>query len=103
MFQTVRAYFEAPGVVLPLPDRPGGLFVSFNNDRGWREEFLEEFLPPPLRELAYEDTPLPIAEGQMISQPYIVALIYSVERIGQLAERAAAPLTELRYDNVHVP
>jgi protein-L-isoaspartate O-methyltransferase len=39
----------------------------------------------------------------MISQPYIVALIYSVERIGQLAERAAAPLTELRYDNVHVP
>lgn len=56
-----------------------------------------------LREFAYEDTPLPIAEGQTISQPYIVALIYSVEGIGQLAKRAAATLTELRYDNVHVP
>ena len=30
----------------------------------------EEFLPSHLREFAYEDTPLPIAEGQTISQPY---------------------------------
>jgi hypothetical protein len=35
----------------------------------------EEFLPPHLREFAYEDTPLPIAEGQTISQPYIAALM----------------------------
>ena len=95
----------------------------------------EEFLPPPLREFAYEDSPLPIAEGQTISQPYIVALmadalllrggeqvleigtgsgyaaavlaeiaanVYSVERIGQLAEKAAVTLTKLGYDNVHV-
>jgi len=95
----------------------------------------EEFLPPPLREFAYEDSPLPIAEGQTISQPYIVAFmadalllkggeqvleigtgsgyaaavlaeiaanVYSVERIGQLAEKAAVRLTELGYDNVHV-
>src|SRR6516165_507805 len=95
----------------------------------------EEFLPPPLREFAYEDSPLPIAEGQTISQPYIVAFmadalllrcgehvleigtgsgyaaavlaeiaanIYSVERIGQLAEKAAVRLAELGYDNVHV-
>ena len=33
----------------------------------------EAFLPPELRELAYDDTPLPIAAGQTISQPYIVA------------------------------
>ena len=33
----------------------------------------EEFLPPNLTEFAYEDTPLPIGEGQTISQPYIVA------------------------------
>ena len=34
----------------------------------------EEFLPEELAEFAYRDTPLPIAEGQTISQPYIVAL-----------------------------
>ena len=34
----------------------------------------EAFLPEELAEFAYDDTPLPIAEGQTISQPYIVAL-----------------------------
>ena len=95
----------------------------------------EAFLPEPLQEFAYEDSPLPIAEGQTISQPYIVALmtealelkggeevleigtgsgyaaavlsriarnVYTVERIGQLAEKAAAVLAELGYANVHV-
>ena len=32
-----------------------------------------EFVPEPLRQDAYEDHPLPIGEGQTISQPYIVA------------------------------
>ena len=95
----------------------------------------EAFVPEPLREFAYEDAPLPIAEGQTISQPYIVALmtdalaleggekvleigtgsgyaaavisriarsVYTVERIGQLAEKAAAALADLHYRNVHV-
>ncbi|MFI4971864.1 MAG: protein-L-isoaspartate(D-aspartate) O-methyltransferase, partial [Hyphomicrobiales bacterium] len=95
----------------------------------------EAFLPGNLQEFAYEDSPLPIAEGQTISQPYIVALmaeallledgekvleigtgsgyaaavlaeiaaeVYTVERIGQLAEKAAAALAEQCYDNVHV-
>ena len=35
----------------------------------------EAFLPQHLREFAYQDAPLPIAEGQTISQPYIVALM----------------------------
>ena len=35
----------------------------------------EAFLPPELAEHAYDDTPLPIAAGQTISQPYIVALM----------------------------
>jgi len=35
----------------------------------------EAFLPAELAEFAYEDTPLPIAAGQTISQPYIVALM----------------------------
>ncbi len=35
----------------------------------------EAFLPAELREFAYEDAPLPIAAGQTISQPYIVAMM----------------------------
>jgi protein-L-isoaspartate(D-aspartate) O-methyltransferase len=95
----------------------------------------ESFLPAQLREFAYEDAPLPIEEGQTISQPYIVAFmtealalrggekvleigagsgyaaavlseiaadVYTVERHGPLAEKAAATLADLGYDNVHV-
>jgi protein-L-isoaspartate(D-aspartate) O-methyltransferase len=35
----------------------------------------EQFLPPELKEKAYEDHPLPIGEEQTISQPYIVAFM----------------------------
>ena len=35
----------------------------------------EAFVPDHLREIAYRDAPLPIAEEQTISQPYIVALM----------------------------
>src|SRR5271169_5280641 len=95
----------------------------------------ESFLPTRLREFAYDDTALPIEEGQTISQPYIVAFmiealvlrggekvleigagsgyaaavlseiaadVYTVERHGPLAEKAAATLADLGYDNVHV-
>ncbi len=34
-----------------------------------------EFVPPEFRYRAYEDIPLPIGDGQTISQPYIVAVI----------------------------
>jgi protein-L-isoaspartate(D-aspartate) O-methyltransferase len=37
-----------------------------------------EFVPPDLQPAAYEDRPLPIGEGQTISQPYIVALMTEV-------------------------
>ena len=95
----------------------------------------ERFLPAHLREFAYDDAPLPIEEGQTISQPYIVAFmtealalhggekvleigagsgyaaavvseiaadVYTVERHGPLAEKAAATLVDLGYHNVHV-
>src|SRR3954469_7016493 len=35
----------------------------------------EAFLPERLAEFAYDDSPLPIAEEQTISQPYVVALM----------------------------
>jgi protein-L-isoaspartate(D-aspartate) O-methyltransferase len=95
----------------------------------------ELFLPKSLREFAYEDSPLPIGDGQTISQPYIVAFmaealtlkgdekvleigtgsgyaaavlseiadeVFTVERLGSLADMAAATLADLGYDNVHV-
>ena len=43
--------------------------------RAMRAVRREEFLPSNLREFAYEDSPLPIASGQTISQPYIVAFM----------------------------
>jgi protein-L-isoaspartate(D-aspartate) O-methyltransferase len=33
------------------------------------------FVPPELRDYAYDDRPLPIGEGQTISQPYMVAIM----------------------------
>ena len=35
----------------------------------------EDFVPEESRDLAYEDVPLPIGEGQTVSQPFIVALM----------------------------
>lgn len=42
----------------------------------------ERFVPKQLHEFAYEDGPLPIGEGQTISQPYIVALMIDAADIG---------------------
>jgi protein-L-isoaspartate(D-aspartate) O-methyltransferase len=41
----------------------------------------EEFVGVHLREFAYDDSPLPIEEGQTISQPYIVALMTEALRL----------------------
>src|ERR1700712_1803159 len=41
----------------------------------------EAFVEPGTEECAYEDGPLPIGEGQTISQPYIVALMIEAAEI----------------------
>jgi len=46
-----------------------------------REVPREAFLPSELQDLAYEDKPLPIGEGQTISQPFIVALMAQAARL----------------------
>ena len=94
-----------------------------------------EFVPVRLRADAYADGPLPIGQGQTISQPYIVDLmterlepkptdrvleigtgsgyqaavlaglvadVYTIEIIEELAQRAAADLKRLGYTNVHL-
>jgi len=49
-----------------------------------------EFVPESLRQEAYEDHPLPIGEGQTISQPYIVAAMLAhlaLQACDQAADR----------------
>lgn len=64
----------------------------------------EAFVPLHLRELAYDDSPLPIAAGQTISQPHIVAFMIEaleleggekVLEVGSGSGYAAAVLAEI--------
>lgn len=41
-----------------------------------------EFVPESVRDRAYENRPLPIGQGQTISQPYIVALMTDLLELG---------------------
>lgn len=43
----------------------------------------EQFVPDHLMEFAYEDAPLPIGEGQTISQPFIVASMTALLELSQ--------------------
>jgi protein-L-isoaspartate(D-aspartate) O-methyltransferase len=69
----------------------------------------EAFVDPGFEEFAYEDGPLPIGEGQTISQPYIVALMVEaaevtpgehVLEVGAGSGYAAAVLSRIA-DQVH--
>lgn len=46
----------------------------------------DSFVPPDLRQRAYEDRPLPIGYRQTISQPYIVAYMTQALRLGPNAK-----------------
>jgi protein-L-isoaspartate(D-aspartate) O-methyltransferase len=91
-----------------------------------------EFIPDALRSQAYRDNALPLASGQTVSQPFIVARmtelleltgnehvleigagsgyqtailcrladkVFSIERIRELADKAASRLISLGFDN----
>jgi len=93
----------------------------------------QSFVPADYQSFAYEDRPLPIGEGQTISQPYMVAimtqslemkgderilevgtgsgyqtailaelcrLVFTVERIPALIQKARVTLQELGYRNI---
>jgi protein-L-isoaspartate(D-aspartate) O-methyltransferase len=94
-----------------------------------------DFAPDDLMEYAYENRPLPIGQGQTISQPYIVAVmtdmlnpqprhrvleigtgcgyqaailsllvarVYTIETVPELAQQSAKRLKRLGYANVEV-
>jgi protein-L-isoaspartate(D-aspartate) O-methyltransferase len=71
----------------------------------------ELFVPPSLRDRAYEDSALPIGHGQTISQPYVVAAMCELlqlrggERVldvGTGSGYAAAVLAELAAEVVSI-
>lgn len=41
-----------------------------------------EFVPAPFRDQAYDNIPLPIGEGQTISEPYVVAFMTDLAEVG---------------------
>lgn len=55
-------------------------------ERGFSKQILdafakvkrENFIPKESRDMAYEDAPLPIGKGQTISQPYTIAMMFSL-------------------------
>lgn len=61
--QLVEEQLKARGI-----QNPDVLAAMRNTPRHW-------FVPAELTKMAYADRPLPIGEGQTISQPYIVALM----------------------------
>jgi len=87
--------FPGPGAPDPGDARPGcrpsafsearkGMVRTQIQSRGVRDSAVLEamrtvprhcFIPPVLHDRAYGDYPLPIGQGQTISQPYIVALM----------------------------
>jgi protein-L-isoaspartate(D-aspartate) O-methyltransferase len=50
--------------------------------RAMRQVPRHRFVPPELQAFAYNDEPLPIGEGQTISQPYIVAYMTEALELG---------------------
>lgn len=59
---------------------PGGRRLSLQVLDAMRQVPRHEFVPPEVRARAYENRPLPIGDGQTISQPYIVALMTDLLR-----------------------
>src|SRR5207245_11604735 len=104
---------DRPGEATSFASRRAEMVERNIAARGVRDELVldamrkvprEQFLPSRLREFAYEDSPLPIAGEQTISQPYIVAFMAEalsleggekVLEIGAGSGYAAAVLAEI--------
>ena len=105
--------FRCPNIMegKQLQDAKGRLLERLRHDVGDQRVIgamervpREKFVPDPTSKVAYEDVPLPIGDGQTISQPYIVAMMVSelelrrtdrVLEIGTGSGYQAAVLAEL--------
>jgi protein-L-isoaspartate(D-aspartate) O-methyltransferase len=66
-------------------ESPGWMRAAVADDevlRAMRAVPRHAFVPRDLQGQAYDDTPLPIGHGQTISQPYIVAVMTELLRLG---------------------
>lgn len=81
---------KAPSQTAAFSAQRGAMIESQLRARGIRDERVlgamakvprEDFAPEKYRDQAYEDHPLPIGEGQTLSQPYIVALMLEALRL----------------------
>jgi protein-L-isoaspartate(D-aspartate) O-methyltransferase len=75
----------------PIADKHTSMVRDQIAARGVRDERVlaalravprHDFVPDALDEAAYEDRPLPIGDGQTISQPYIVGIMTELARVG---------------------
>jgi protein-L-isoaspartate(D-aspartate) O-methyltransferase len=78
-------------VMEPIADKPTSMVRDQIAARGVRDERVlaalravprHDFVPDALDAAAYEDRPLPIGDGQTISQPYIVGIMTELARVG---------------------
>jgi len=103
---------QQPRPAGPAPTRPGLDFAALRRDmvadqiaaRGVKDSRVlaamgevprEEFVPADQRPYAYDDEPLPIGEGQTISQPYIVALMTELLALNQGPKSQADKVLEI--------
>lgn len=61
----------------------------------------EDFVSPGHEEFAYEDGPMPIGEGQTISQPYIVALMIQGAELKRGDRLVEQPDDAMRHSRTH--
>jgi len=81
---------ETPGSLRTFSELRAAMVKTQLQDRGIHDERVldamlrvrrHEFVAPEFRSQAYDDCPLPIGEGQTISQPFIVALMLQALRL----------------------
>lgn len=81
--QALRAFFERAGERRRLAERLGRNGIQ---DRRVLEAIAtvprHAFVPPEAAHVAYEDIALPLAQGQTVSQPFVVASMTEQARVG---------------------
>jgi len=73
----VRAHMQAAGWQTGIADMDPALFEAIS------EVPRHEFIPQQLRPFAYLDIPLPVSRDQNIAQPFLIALMTQLAKVGK--------------------